>query len=187
MQCIENPGCFPRGKRATIARRYIASFFGGEGGGVGVLCAACLCVHATGYEADSFTTDGYGIFNVSTHLSAWRLRGGGAGQAQTVHDRFIKLNFRSNFNFLDRISTSRRWQEDESEICVLSTRTSRSWSIDWKLSLLVWYKTETQRERHRERRSWKQYCTPLLCLSKGDSRHFPASAKLHCGVFSDVV
>ena len=33
-----------------------------------VLCAVFLCVHTTSYDAYNFTTDGYGIFNVRTHV-----------------------------------------------------------------------------------------------------------------------
>ena len=40
--------------------------------------AVFLCVHITGCEA-SFTTDGYGIFNLHTHLGACCTHEGGSG------------------------------------------------------------------------------------------------------------
>ena len=51
-----------------------------------------LCDHATGCEAYSFTTDGYGIFNAPTNLGACRTHEGGSGtnrsaQALTRRDR----------------------------------------------------------------------------------------------------
>ena len=38
-----------------------------------VLCAVFSCLHTTGREAYSFTTNRYGIFDVRTHLGACRL------------------------------------------------------------------------------------------------------------------
>ena len=57
MQCTGNVHCFLQGKRAAILRLYPAGFF---------MRAAVSCLHTTGCEAYSFTTDGYGIFNVRT-------------------------------------------------------------------------------------------------------------------------
>ena len=45
--------------------------------------AVFLCDHTTGCEAHSFMTDGYGIFNVRTHLGTSQTYEGGSGQTQT--------------------------------------------------------------------------------------------------------
>ena len=47
------------------------------------LCAVFLCFHTNGCEANSFTTDGYRIFNMRINLRACRTHRGGGGQAQT--------------------------------------------------------------------------------------------------------
>ena len=43
------------------------------------------CPHTIGCEAYSFTTDGYLIFNVRTHLGAWRAHKWGCGVAGVRH------------------------------------------------------------------------------------------------------
>ena len=53
----------PRGKLAVIVRRYITQLFS-----FFFLCAVFSSFHTIGCEAYSFTTDGYGIFKVRTHL-----------------------------------------------------------------------------------------------------------------------
>ena len=82
MQCTRNSGCFPRGKRAATVRRYPAFVF--------PLCAVCSCFHTTGCQAYSFTTDGYGIFNVCTNLGAWStcIRKGGQTQ-RSMHKGWL--------------------------------------------------------------------------------------------------
>ena len=40
-----------------------------------------LCDHTTGCEAYSFTTDGYGIFNVHINLGACRMHEVGSGKS----------------------------------------------------------------------------------------------------------
>ena len=57
-------GCFPLEKRAAIVRHYLACFFS--------LRAVFLCFHTASCEANSFTTDGYGIFDVHTNLDVCR-------------------------------------------------------------------------------------------------------------------
>ena len=42
--------------------------------------------HTTGIEAYSFTTDGYEIFNVRTHLGARRTHEGGSGTNQSAQE-----------------------------------------------------------------------------------------------------
>ena len=49
---------------------------------IGQVYAVFLCDHTTGCEAYSFTTDGYGIFNMRTNLGAYSTHEGG-DQAQT--------------------------------------------------------------------------------------------------------
>ena len=63
-------GCFHRGKRAAIVRRYPAVVF--------VPDWLFSCFYTTGCEAYFFffTTDGYGICNVRTHLGACRAHEG---------------------------------------------------------------------------------------------------------------
>ena len=53
------------------------------------LCAVFACIHTTGCEAYSFTTDEYGIFNVRTNVGACRTReeGGGGGSSGTNKSR----------------------------------------------------------------------------------------------------
>ena len=74
----EISGCFPRGKRAATVRRYPVLFLS---------CVQCFRVfHTTGCEAYSFTTDGYGIFNMRTYhiwVRAVRYTLNEADQAQT--------------------------------------------------------------------------------------------------------
>ena len=41
------------------------------------MCAVFSCFHTTGCEAYSFTTDGYGIFNVRTNVGTYRTHEGG--------------------------------------------------------------------------------------------------------------
>ena len=64
-------------RKANIHRilRYLASF-------QFFLGAVFPCFHTTGCEAYSFTTDGYGIFNVCTIVGACRTHEG-PGQTQT--------------------------------------------------------------------------------------------------------
>ena len=59
VQCRDQAGCFPCGKPAATARRYPASSC--------FLFTVFSCLHTTGCESYSFTTDGYGIFNMRTH------------------------------------------------------------------------------------------------------------------------
>ena len=73
MQCVWNSGCFPWGKRAAIVQCYPASATTTL-----PLCAVFSCFHTTDCEA-SFTTDGYGIFNVHTNLGTCRTHKGGSG------------------------------------------------------------------------------------------------------------
>ena len=44
-----------------------------------LVCAVFLCDNTTGSEAYSFTTDGYGTFNVRTNVDAYRTHEGGEG------------------------------------------------------------------------------------------------------------
>ena len=67
-QCTGNSGCFPLGKRAAIVRRYLTFLF--------TLHAVFSCFHT---EAYSFTTDGYGIFNMRINVGACRTNEGGGG------------------------------------------------------------------------------------------------------------
>ena len=78
MQCTDNSGCFPRGKRAAIVRRYPDCF--------PFLCAVFSCFDTTGCEAYSFTTAGYGIFNVRTHLGACHAHSGGSGTNRSAQE-----------------------------------------------------------------------------------------------------
>ena len=64
MQYTGNSGWFPLGKRAAIERRYPDLFY--------FLCAVFSYFHTTGCEAYSFTTDGYGNFNMRTNVGACR-------------------------------------------------------------------------------------------------------------------
>ena len=72
MQCTgTSADCFPQEKRAGIvqtATQLISPFF---------LCAMFSCFYITGCEAYTFTTDGYGIFNVRTDLGACHTHQGG--------------------------------------------------------------------------------------------------------------
>ena len=77
MQCTDNLGCFPRkSKRGATQLFFLFS------------CVQCFlsCFWPTGCEAYSFTTDGYGIFTVRTHLGArvpyTDTKGGGQTQNQ---------------------------------------------------------------------------------------------------------
>ena len=72
---VGNVGCFPRGKRAAIVRQLppsLVSF---------LLCFRVSIPPAVRRQAYSFTTDGYGIFNVAVHTNfgACRTHGGGGG------------------------------------------------------------------------------------------------------------
>ena len=61
-----NWGCFPGGKRAAAVQFLSTQLF------FSLLMCAMFCViimRATGREAYSFATDGYGIFNVRTNLA----------------------------------------------------------------------------------------------------------------------
>ena len=91
MQCTGNSSCFPRGKRAAIVRGYPALLWV-------FLCAVFSCVHTNGCDACSFTTYGYGIFNVRTNVCACRTHEGGSGtnkQAYTRVDWEGQTHFRS--------------------------------------------------------------------------------------------
>ena len=72
-RCMDNSSCFLQGKRAAMARRYPALLWGF------FLCEVFSCFHTTGYDAYSFTTDGYGIFNVRTDVGACRTHEDGSG------------------------------------------------------------------------------------------------------------
>ena len=78
-QCRKNAGCFPWGKRAAIVRRY-PDFVS--------MCAVVSRFHTAGFEAYSFTTDGYGICNVRTNVGAGRTREGGchAGRNKSAQE-----------------------------------------------------------------------------------------------------
>ena len=78
MQCTGNSGYYPRGMRAAIVRRYPASFF--------PLCAEFVCFRTTGCEDYSFTTDGYRIFNVRTHVGAFRIHEGESGTNKSAQE-----------------------------------------------------------------------------------------------------
>ena len=68
MQCTSgNSGCFPLGKassQSTALPQLLLLLF------LLLLCALLSCLYTAGCEAYPFTTDGYGIFNVRTHLGA---------------------------------------------------------------------------------------------------------------------
>ena len=82
MQCTDNEGCFSRGKRIAIVRRYLESVF---------LCAVFSCFNTgTGCEAYSFTADGHGIFNVRTHLGACRTHEGESGTNKFAQELTLK-------------------------------------------------------------------------------------------------
>ena len=76
IQCTGNSGCFSQGKASSHSTAlytqlfFLLFFF--------FLCAVFSCFHSTGCEAYSFTTDGYGIFNVRKNLGACRTHGGGS-------------------------------------------------------------------------------------------------------------
>ena len=68
-----NSGRFPRrNPAATESRKLITS----------LVYAVFLCGHATDCEAYSFTTCGHGIFNVRTHLGAYRTHEVGVNHKQ---------------------------------------------------------------------------------------------------------
>ena len=64
-------GPFSPGKASSHSARNPPCFF--------LLCAVFSWFHTTGCEAYSFTTDGYGIFNVRTNVRACRRHEGGSG------------------------------------------------------------------------------------------------------------
>ena len=68
MQCTGNSDCFSPGKRTAIVRRYPAFLIIF----LPPLCSVLSCIHIAGCEAYSFTTYGYGIFNVRRNLGACR-------------------------------------------------------------------------------------------------------------------
>ena len=80
MQCMDNVGSFPQGKQAAIVRCYPASFLSFS------LCAVFLYFHTTGYEAYSFMTYGYGIFNMHTNLDACRTHEGELGTNKSAQE-----------------------------------------------------------------------------------------------------
>ena len=73
-----NSGCFPH-EKANSHSTALPSFFGLSL----LLCAVCSCFHTTDCDAYSFTTDGYGIFNVRTHLGACRTHEQGSGTSKS--------------------------------------------------------------------------------------------------------
>ena len=74
-----NLGRFPRWKAAATESRYPTLI-------TSLVCAAFLCDHTTGCKAYSFTTDGYGIFNVRTNLGAYRSHEGGSGTNKSAQE-----------------------------------------------------------------------------------------------------
>ena len=87
----------------TFVVAVVVVVVGGGGGGVVVvvgvvgvvgasqfffslLCAEVSCLHTTGTEAYSFTTDGYGIFNVRANMGACRTHEGGSGTNKPAHE-----------------------------------------------------------------------------------------------------
>ena len=85
MQYTENLGCFPWGKRAAIVQRYPAFFF--------FPCVQFFRVSISpAVRHNSFTTDGYGIFNVRTNLVHTK-----GPQAQiSLHKSCLKGTYRKN-------------------------------------------------------------------------------------------
>ena len=71
MSCMGNSGCFPWGKASSHSTA-LPNF-------CSTIHAVFPCFHSTGYEAYSFTTDGYEIFNVRTNVGACRTDEGGSG------------------------------------------------------------------------------------------------------------
>ena len=61
------------GKRAAVVQRYPVIFS---------LCAVFSCFHTAG----SFTTDGYGIVNMRTHLGACRTHEEGSGTNKSAQE-----------------------------------------------------------------------------------------------------
>ena len=68
MQNTGNWGSFPQGKRATTVRNYPAPPLPPHPP-PRPLCAVVSCCHTTGCKAYTFTTDGYGSFNVRTQTN----------------------------------------------------------------------------------------------------------------------
>ena len=77
MTCTGNSDCFPRGKRAPIVRWAIQ---------LPPPPLVFSCFHTTVCEAYSFKTDGYGIFNVRTHVGACRTHEGGSGTNKSAQE-----------------------------------------------------------------------------------------------------
>ena len=103
MQCTGNLGCFSQGKLAAIARCYAAlGFF--------PLWAMFLCLHTTGSEAYSFTTDRYGIFNVRTNLGACCSHEGGSGTNKSAQE--LTQRDRKNCPSSCRTWGSNPWSSD---------------------------------------------------------------------------
>ena len=76
-----NSGCFPFGKansHSTALPCFVFCFL--------PVSATLSCFHTTGCGAYSFTTDGYGIFNVRTHLGACRTHEGGSGTNKSAQE-----------------------------------------------------------------------------------------------------
>ena len=73
MQCTGNSGCFPRGNWAAIV--WWPYFF---------FCVQCF--DTTGCDAYSFTTDGYGIFNMRKNVGACQTHEGGSGTNKSAQE-----------------------------------------------------------------------------------------------------
>ena len=76
MGILGNSGHFSRGNKASCVRVALPN-------PTSRVSAVFVCDHTTGCESYSFTTDGYGIFNVRTNLGTCRTRHTKGGQAQT--------------------------------------------------------------------------------------------------------
>ena len=87
-QCTGNSGCFPWGKRvAYSATQLFVS-----------LHAVFSCFHTTGWEAYSFTIDGYGIFKMRTGGSdtnklCTRVDSKGHKNCQGIEPRVFRFEF----------------------------------------------------------------------------------------------
>ena len=84
MQCTGNSGCFPQGMRAAIdSTALVATQLSKKH-----LYPVFLSFHTTNCECEaySFTTDGYGIFNVCTNLGACPTHEGGSGTNKSAQE-----------------------------------------------------------------------------------------------------
>ena len=77
MQCTWYSECFPGETEDPFVWRYQVFVF---------LCAMFLWFHTTNCEEYSFTTDGYEIFNMRTHLGACRTHEGGSGTNKSAQE-----------------------------------------------------------------------------------------------------